>query len=118
MVRPRSFGYLLENGVLNAVLCSCARSWFNVAQRDQRVEAQLFGAQLSGINFDKYEDIPVEASGNDCPQPIESVRAPNLPCRRLVLPSSLEPMEARPQQNVFFSFPFLSFSFSSPSFSF
>lgn len=42
-------------------------------QRDQRVEATLFGAQLSGINFDKYEDIPVEASGHDCPKGIESV---------------------------------------------
>lgn len=48
-------------------------SWFTVAPRDQRIETQLFGAQLSGINFDKYEDIPVEASGNDCPKPIDSV---------------------------------------------
>lgn len=51
-----------------------SRDWFTLAPRDQRIEAQLFGAQLSGINFDKYEDIPVEASGNDCPTAIDSVR--------------------------------------------
>ena len=37
----------------------------------------MFGAAhanrtCSGINFEKYEDIPVEVSGNDAPQPIDS----------------------------------------------
>ncbi len=34
---------------------------------------ELFGGATSGINFDKYEDIPVEATGEDCPQPIGGV---------------------------------------------
>jgi hypothetical protein len=61
------------NRVLTRALFTFCRDWFAVAPRDQRIEAQLFGAQLSGINFDKYEDIPVETSGNDCPQGIDSV---------------------------------------------
>jgi hypothetical protein len=36
--------------------------------------SELFGDVCTGINFNKYEDIPVEASGEDCPQHIESVR--------------------------------------------
>ena len=41
-----------------------------------RKERELFGVandptkQASGINFDKYDDIPVEVSGEDCPAPI------------------------------------------------
>lgn len=43
------------------------------APRNERVERELFGvAQHQGINFDKYEDIPVEATGHDCPKHIES----------------------------------------------
>ncbi|KAI1307240.1 ATP-dependent RNA helicase DDX3Y [Halotydeus destructor] len=40
--------------------------------RDERLEAQLFGTghANSGINFDKYEDIPVEATGSDVPKHI------------------------------------------------
>lgn len=34
---------------------------------------ELFGTGCTGINFDKYEDIPVEATGEDCPKHIESV---------------------------------------------
>ena len=41
--------------------------------RNERVERELFGQnQHTGINFDKYEDIPVEATGHDCPKHIES----------------------------------------------
>ena len=36
---------------------------------------ELFGNRSTGINFDKYEDIPVEATGNDCPKHIETVCA-------------------------------------------
>ena len=32
---------------------------------------ELFGGTNTGINFDKYEDIPVEASGEDPPKHIE-----------------------------------------------
>ena len=34
---------------------------------------ELFSSNVSGINFDKYEDIPVEVTGNDAPKFIETV---------------------------------------------
>jgi ATP-dependent RNA helicase DDX3X len=41
--------------------------------RNKAIERKLFGAsQSSGINFDKYDDIPVSLSGENCPKPIES----------------------------------------------
>ncbi|KAI9328928.1 P-loop containing nucleoside triphosphate hydrolase protein [Obelidium mucronatum] len=43
----------------------------DVRGRDPRLEAQLYGKQMSsGINFEKYDDIPVETSGNNVPEPI------------------------------------------------
>ncbi|OMJ28209.1 ATP-dependent RNA helicase ded1 [Smittium culicis] len=48
------------------------------AQKNPRIELSLFGNPEdadntpTGINFEKYDDIPVEASGNDIPQPIDS----------------------------------------------
>ncbi|KHJ94736.1 DEAD/DEAH box helicase, partial [Oesophagostomum dentatum] len=44
--------------------------WERQQPRDERLEAELFAGQLSGINFDKYEEIPVEATGEDVPAPI------------------------------------------------
>ncbi|VDL71738.1 unnamed protein product [Nippostrongylus brasiliensis] len=44
--------------------------WESQQPRDERLEAELFAGQLSGINFDKYEEIPVEATGEDVPAPI------------------------------------------------
>jgi ATP-dependent RNA helicase DDX3X len=41
---------------------------------DKRLEQTLFGGedkQKTGINFDNYDKIPVEVTGNDCPYPIE-----------------------------------------------
>ena len=35
---------------------------------------ELFGGDNTGINFDKYEDIPVEATGENPPPNIENVR--------------------------------------------
>ena len=32
----------------------------------------LFQSDNSGINFDAYDDIPVEATGRDCPKEISS----------------------------------------------
>lgn len=32
--------------------------------------SELFSTTLTGINFDKYEDIPVEATGESCPKNI------------------------------------------------
>lgn len=40
--------------------------------RDERAELELFGERSTGINFDKYEDIPVEASGDNIPAHISS----------------------------------------------
>jgi ATP-dependent RNA helicase DDX3X len=42
---------------------------------DSRLERQLFGrddVQTTGINFDNYDDIPVETTGNDIPDPIDT----------------------------------------------
>lgn len=55
-----------------------------VGQADQRIERELFGTaddtvtQHTGINFDKYADIPVEATGTDVPAPITAFEAPML----------------------------------------
>lgn len=39
--------------------------------RNEAIERRLFGSSIgSGINFDKYEDIPVSMTGSNCPQPI------------------------------------------------
>ena len=46
--------------------------WSTPLPRNDRIEKQLFGTSHTGINFDKYEDIPVEATGNDVPSHIES----------------------------------------------
>lgn len=40
--------------------------------RDERIELELFGTANTGINFSKYEDIPVEASGQQVPKHITS----------------------------------------------
>ncbi|XP_070496293.1 ATP-dependent RNA helicase bel isoform X2 [Chironomus tepperi] len=40
--------------------------------RDERVEQELFGTANTGINFSKYEDIPVEATGQQVPEHITS----------------------------------------------
>ncbi|KAJ5915170.1 P-loop containing nucleoside triphosphate hydrolase protein [Penicillium verhagenii] len=49
-----------------------------------RVERELFGVpndpskQQTGINFSNYDDIPVEASGNDVPEPVNTFTNPPL----------------------------------------
>lgn len=40
--------------------------------RNEDVERRLFGTKSSGINFEKYDDIPVTVTGNDCPEPIKT----------------------------------------------
>ena len=49
-----------------------ADDWTLPLARNDRLERELFSGVSSGINFDKYEDIPVEASGNDVPDGIRS----------------------------------------------
>jgi ATP-dependent RNA helicase DDX3X len=46
-------------------------------ERNARIEKELFGAdrQTQGINFSKYEDIPVEASGENIPPEIDSFKS-------------------------------------------
>ncbi|KAK6459619.1 ATP-dependent RNA helicase DED1 [Scheffersomyces xylosifermentans] len=52
--------------------------------RNEKLELELFGTaedtsiQSSGINFDNYDDIPVEASGEGVPEPITSFTSPPL----------------------------------------
>ena len=52
-----------------------AEDWSKPGPRNERLEVELFGsgdAPSGGINFDRYEDIPVEATGNDVPKGIDS----------------------------------------------
>ncbi|BFZ00675.1 hypothetical protein BsWGS_03713 [Bradybaena similaris] len=46
--------------------------WSIPLPKNERLEHELFGGGNTGINFDKYEDIPVEASGDNCPKHIEN----------------------------------------------
>ncbi|EIE88385.1 hypothetical protein G6F47_011080 [Rhizopus delemar] len=54
----------------------------HIGNRNPRTEKDLFGThddnitQHTGINFEKYDDIPVEASGHDCPEPISTFTTP------------------------------------------
>ncbi|XP_072180348.1 ATP-dependent RNA helicase DDX3Y-like isoform X1 [Diadema setosum] len=45
--------------------------WTKPLPRNTRLENELFESSNTGINFDKYADIPVEATGTDTPKPIE-----------------------------------------------
>ncbi|KAG9510726.1 ATP-dependent RNA helicase DDX3Y, partial [Fragariocoptes setiger] len=46
--------------------------WSIILPPDANRERELFGTGHTGINFSKYEDIPVEATGVDCPPNVES----------------------------------------------
>ena len=51
-----------------------ARGFHGDTTPNSRVERELFNdahAQTTGINFDEYDKIPVEVSGENCPVPIE-----------------------------------------------
>ena len=72
--------------------------------RNERVERDLFGVveelptQSSGINFDNYDDIPVDASGNDVPGPVstfesgelDSLLVENIRLSRFVKPTPVQ----------------------------
>lgn len=46
---------------------------FDWLPRNKALETSLFGNKVhTGINFEKYEDIPTSTSGNNCPPPIEN----------------------------------------------
>ncbi|MFT7799731.1 ATP-dependent RNA helicase DDX3X-like isoform X4, partial [Arapaima gigas] len=46
--------------------------WSKPTARNERLEHELFSGSNTGINFEKYDDIPVEATGTNCPPHIES----------------------------------------------
>ncbi|XP_057352310.1 ATP-dependent RNA helicase DDX3X-like [Manis pentadactyla] len=46
--------------------------WSKPLPPSERLEQELFSGRNAGINFEKYDDIPVEATGNNCPPHIES----------------------------------------------
>ncbi|KAM5289419.1 ATP-dependent RNA helicase DDX3X-like [Ctenodactylus gundi] len=46
--------------------------WSKPLPPSERLEQELFSGDNSGINFEKYDDIPVEATGSNCPPHIES----------------------------------------------
>ncbi|CAG2104222.1 unnamed protein product [Medioppia subpectinata] len=46
--------------------------WSIPLDRNEAQERYLFSSGHTGINFDKYEDIPVEATGLNCPDHIEA----------------------------------------------
>lgn len=49
------------------------QDWTKPLPPDERLEEELFGNRSTGINFNKYEDIPVEATGDDVPPHINTV---------------------------------------------
>ncbi|EHM99884.1 Dbp1p [Saccharomyces cerevisiae x Saccharomyces kudriavzevii VIN7] len=67
---------------------SSGNRWVNGKQvpgpKNSRLEAELFGVHedpdyhSSGIKFDNYDDIPVEASGKDVPEPLLEFNSPPL----------------------------------------
>ncbi|CAL8118695.1 unnamed protein product [Orchesella dallaii] len=69
-------GYAGYNGYSNSgqvtAYTANPEDWKQPQARDERVEHELFSTGNTGINFDKYEDIPVEATGNDVPENISS----------------------------------------------
>ncbi|XP_050539576.1 putative ATP-dependent RNA helicase Pl10 isoform X4 [Daktulosphaira vitifoliae] len=48
------------------------QDWTKPLPPDERLEEELFGNRSTGINFNKYEDIPVEATGEDVPPHIDT----------------------------------------------
>uniref|UniRef100_A0A3Q3F8T1 RNA helicase n=1 Tax=Labrus bergylta TaxID=56723 RepID=A0A3Q3F8T1_9LABR len=46
--------------------------WSKPTPPNERLENELFSGSNTGINFEKYDDIPVEATGSNCPPHIES----------------------------------------------
>ncbi|KAM6945584.1 putative ATP-dependent RNA helicase an3 isoform 2-T2 [Aplochiton taeniatus] len=46
--------------------------WAKPTPPNERLEQELFAGGNTGINFEKYDDIPVEATGQNCPHHIES----------------------------------------------
>lgn len=52
--------------------------WSKPLAQDENLEKSLFSGSNTGINFDKYEDIPVEATGEDVPEHIDTFKEGSL----------------------------------------
>ena len=63
---------LFEQAVLTCTFPSPNYSSLLSLPPSQLSPRELFGGTNTGINFDKYEDIPVEASGDQCPINVDS----------------------------------------------
>jgi ATP-dependent RNA helicase DDX3X len=46
--------------------------WEKPTQRNEHIEKELFHATPTGINFDSYDDIPVDVNGRDIPKEVQS----------------------------------------------
>jgi len=68
-----NFSYAGYNSTNGVPYSPNVEDWTTPLGRDERIEKELFNKGNTGINFDKYEDIPVEASGEDVPANISSV---------------------------------------------
>ena len=81
------------------------------SERDEQLELQLFGTaedpgfQSSGINFDHYDDIPVDASGNDVPEPITEFTSP--PLDQLLLDNIMKARFTKPTPVQKYSVPII-----------
>ncbi|XP_060944252.1 DEAD-box helicase 3 X-linked a isoform X2 [Limanda limanda] len=49
-----------------------SEDWSKQTPPNERLEAELFSTSNTGINFEKYDDIPVEATGSNAPPHIDS----------------------------------------------
>ncbi|GCB76629.1 hypothetical protein scyTo_0016587, partial [Scyliorhinus torazame] len=52
--------------------------WSKQLPANERMEQELFSASNTGINFEKYDDIPVEATGANSPPHIETFQDVNM----------------------------------------
>jgi len=68
----RGYSYAGYNNTNGLGYSENAEDWKVPLSRDERVEAELFASGNTGINFDKYEDIPVDATGEDVPPNISA----------------------------------------------
>uniref|UniRef100_A0A2I3SY43 RNA helicase n=1 Tax=Pan troglodytes TaxID=9598 RepID=A0A2I3SY43_PANTR len=69
--RP-GFGRFERNGHSRWCDKSDEDDWSKPLPPSERLEQELFSGGNTGINFEKYDDIPVEATGSNCPPHIEN----------------------------------------------
>ncbi|XP_069873457.1 ATP-dependent RNA helicase DDX3X-like [Dipodomys merriami] len=67
-----SFGKFERSGHSRWCDKSDEDDWSIPLPPNERLEQELFSGGNTGINFEKYDDIPVEATGNNCPPHIEN----------------------------------------------